>query len=275
VDVARVAKRVSLLTAVSLYTVLSGTPVLWVAIMSLRTTSEISADAYALPVPAHWGKYASAWTTSHYGTYFWNSTVIVVAAVAALTVIGSMAAHGLARYRFRGNRLVYYVLFSAIIFPPQLTIISLFQVLVEYRLFNTRLGVSLVYMAIQLPLTFYILEGFFAQIPQDYFDAAKIDGCSELGVFWRLTLPMGLPAVITTIILNLIELWNEFLYAVVLVTDDEKRTLPLGIMRFMGDKLEDIGMIATGMMIAIIPVIVVYACFSERMIRGMTATVLK
>ena len=167
------------------------------------------------------------------------------------------------------------LLFSAIIFPPQLTIISLFQVLVEYGLFNTRLGVSLVYMAIQLPLTFYLLEGFFAQIPQDYFDAAKIDGCSELGVFWRLTLPIGMPAIATTIILNLIELWNEFLYAVVLVTDDDKRTLPLGIMRFLGDKLEDIGMIATGMMIAILPVILVYAFLSERLIRGMTASVLK
>jgi multiple sugar transport system permease protein/raffinose/stachyose/melibiose transport system permease protein len=255
--------------------VLAGAPVVWVAVMSLRTTSEIAAAPFAWPSPAHWWKYASVWTTSHYGTYFWNSAVIVVGAVAALTVVGSMAAHALARYRFRGNRIIYFVLFSAIIFPPQLTIISLFQVLVEYGLFNTRLGVSLVYTAIQLPLTFYLLEGFFAQIPQDYFDAAKIDGCSELGVFWRLTLPIGMPAIATTIILNLIELWNEFLYAVVLVTDDDKRTLPLGIMRFLGDKLEDIGMIATGMMIAILPVILVYAFLSERLIRGMTASVLK
>jgi raffinose/stachyose/melibiose transport system permease protein len=272
---AGVARRTALLAAVAAYTLLSGAPVLWVASMSLRTTSEISADPYALPVPAHWAKYAVAWTTSHYGTYFWNSTVIVMSAVAALTLVGAMAAHCLARYRFPGNRVVYFALFSAIIFPPQLTIISLFQVLVEYGLFNTRLGVSLVYMAIQLPLTFYILEAFFAQIPQEYFDAARIDGCSELGVFWRLTLPIGMPAIATTVILNLIELWNEFLYAVVLVTDDEKRTLPLGIMRFMGDKLEDVGMIATGMMIAILPVLVIYVFFSERMIRGMTASVLK
>lgn len=272
---ADVGRQAALLSAVSVYTVLAGAPVLWVAMMSLRTTSEISAAPYGWPSPPHWGKYASAWTTSHYGTYFWNSTVIVVSAVLALTVVGSMAAHALARYRFRSNRVVYFALFSAIIFPPQLTIISLFQVLVEYDLFNTRLGVSLVYVAIQLPLTFYILEGFFARIPQDYFDAAKIDGCSEMGVFWRLTLPIGTPAIATTVILNLIELWNEFLYAVVLVTDDDKRTLPLGIMRFLGDKLEDIGMIATGMMIAILPVILVYAFLSERLIRGMTASVLK
>ena len=226
-------------------------------------------------MPLHWEKYVTAWTTSRYGTYFANSALVVLTAVAVVTLIGAMAAHCLARYRFRGNRLVYFVLFSAIIFPPQLTIISLFQVLVEYNLFNTRTGLALVYAAIQLPLTFYILEGFFARIPQDYFDAARIDGCSDYGVFWRMTVPIGLPAIATAVILNLIELWNEFLYAVVLLTEDEKRTLPLGIMKFMGDQLQDIGMIATGMMISILPVVAIYVFFSERLIRGMTASVLK
>jgi ABC-type glycerol-3-phosphate transport system permease component len=264
-----------LLVALSLYTMYSAGPFAWVTLMSLRTTSEISANPYALPEHFHWQKFATAWTTSNYGTYFWNSTAVVVAAVAILTIIGSMAAHCLARYRFRGNRLIYFVIFSAIIFPPQVTIISLFQVLVEYGLFNSRTGLTLVYVSIQLPLTMYILEGFFAQLPQDLFDAAKIDGCSDLNIFWRLTLPVGMPAIATTIILNFITLWNEFLYAVVLITDEEKRTLPLGIQKFMGDQLQDIGMIATGLMIAIIPVILVYALFSEKLIRGMTAGAVK
>ena len=271
----RGATRFFILLAVSAYTVLAGGPVVWLVTMSLRTTSEISANPYGAPWPIHWEKYAAAWTTSNYGTYFWNSAVIVLTAVALVTVVGSMVAHGLARYRFRGNRLVHMALFSAIIFPPQLTIISLFQVLVEYHLFNTRMGVMLVYAAIQLPLTFYLLESFFAQIPQDYFDAARIDGCSDYGLFWRITVPLGLPAIATTVILNLIDLWNEFLYAVVLLTEDEKRTLPLGIMKFMGDQLQDIGMIATGMMISVLPIIAIYVFFSERLIRGMTASVLK
>ena len=269
------ATRIFILLAVSAYTVLAGGPVAWLVTMSLRTTSEISANPYGAPWPIHWEKYAAAWTTSNYGTYFWNSAVIVLTAVALVTLVGSLVAHGLARYRFRGNRFVHMALFSAIIFPPQLTIISLFQVLVEYHLFNTRMGVMLVYAAIQLPLTFYLLESFFAQIPQDYFDAARIDGCSDYGLFWRITVPLGLPAIATTVILNLIDLWNEFLYAVVLLTEDEKRTLPLGIMKFMGDQLQDIGMIATGMMISVLPIIAIYVFFSERLIRGMTASVLK
>jgi multiple sugar transport system permease protein/raffinose/stachyose/melibiose transport system permease protein len=268
-------KQALLLIALALYTAFAAGPFVWIGSMSLRTTSEISADPYAWPQTFHWSKFPTAWVQSNYGTYFWNSTIVVVSAVIALTVIGAMAAHCLARYRFRGNRLIFFIVFSTIIFPPQITIISLFQVLVEYGLFNSLLGLTLVYVSIQLPLTIFILEGFFARLPQDLFDAAKLDGYSDFEIFWRITLPIGLPAIATTVILNFIHLWNEFLYAVVLITDEDKRTLPLGIQKFMGDQLEDIGMIATGLMIAIVPVILIYALFSERLIQGMTAGAVK
>lgn len=267
--------RAGLLIALALYTAFSAGPFAWTAMMSLRTTPEIAASPYAFPTRFHWGKFASAWTDSAYGTYFLNSSVVVGAAVAIVTVLGALAAHALARYRFRGNRLIYFLLFSTILFPPQITIIALFELLVDYGLYDTRVGLVLVYVAIQLPLTVYLLESFFARIPQDLFDAARMDGYSDWEIFWRITLPVGVPAIATTVILNLITLWNEFLYAVVLISDDGLRTLPLGIQKFMGDQLEDIGMIATGMMISVIPIIVLYAFFSERLIRGMTAGAVK
>jgi multiple sugar transport system permease protein/raffinose/stachyose/melibiose transport system permease protein len=170
---------------------------------------------------------------------------------------------------------LYFVIFSTIIFPPQITIISLFQVLVDYGLYNSLVGLTLVYIAFQLPLTIYILESFFARVPQDLFDAARMDGYSDWAIFWRVMLPIGMPAIATTVILNFILLWNEFLYAVVLISDDAKRTLPLGIQKFMGDQLEDIGMISTGMMISVIPVVILYVFFSEKLIQGMTAGAVK
>lgn len=270
-----VLSRALVLIALSLYTAYAAGPFLWVASMSLRTTPEIFDNPYGLPLDPQFGKYVIAWTSSNYGVYFRNSTLVVVAAVAILTVVGAMAAHALARYRFRGNRFVFFLVFSTIIFPPQITIIALFQVLVDYGLFNTLTGLTLSYVALQLPLTIYLLESFFARLPQDLFDAARMDGYSDWEIFWRITLPVGFPAVATTIILNVIHLWNEFLYAVVLITDEQKRTLPLGIMKFMGDQMQDFGMIATGMMIAVIPVIVLYAFFSERLIQGMTAGAVK
>jgi len=271
----RLLRRGGLMAAVVLYTLYSAMPFLWVGTMSVRTTSEISAAHFAWPETFHWDKFRTAWVDSNFAQYFWNSTVVVVSAVAIVTLLGAAAAHCLARYNFRGNRLVYFILFSSIVFPPQIILISLFQVLVEYDLYNSRLGLTIVYVSLQLPLTVYLLEGFFARIPQDLFDAAKMDGYSDLQIFWRIVVPVGMPAIATTVILNFIQLWNEFLFAVVLLSDQESRTLPLGIRAYMGDYFQDIGMIATGMMIAVIPVVVLYAFFSEKLIQGMTAGAVK
>lgn len=268
-------KSAALILFIAIYTAFAAGPFVWVASMSLRTTTEISADHYALPWPMHFGKFAAAWTESNYDTYFFNSAGIVLSAVAILTIVGGMAAHCFARYRFPFRGVLYFVIFSTIIFPPQVTLIGLFQLMVQYGLYNSRVGLVLVYVAIQLPITIYILEAFFARIPNDLFDAARMDGYSEWAIFWRISLPVALPAISTTVILNTILLWNEFLYAVVLITEDDKRTLPLGVLRFMGDRLEDVGMIATGLMIAIVPVVLIYVFFSERLIQGMTAGAVK
>ena len=267
----RALRRVPLLAFLALYTILTGGPFLWVASMSLRTTNEIFAAPYALPAKLHWEKFVEAWTRSNYGTYFWNSVIVVVTSVVLLTVIGAMVAHCLARYRFRGRGIVRFLILSGLVLPPQLMILSLFQILLEYGLYNTLAGLIVVYVAGHLAVTVYILEGFFAQIPQDLFDAARMDGYSDFEIFWRITLPIGVPALFTAVILNFIILWNEFLYAVVLLTEDDKRTLPLGIMHFMGSHQLDVGMLATGLIITIAPIILVYALFSDTMIKGMTA----
>jgi len=264
-------RRSPLLLFLLVYTIVSGGPFVWVAVMSVRTTPEIFASPYALPSRFHWDKFAEAWSRSNYSTYFWNSTIVVASSVVLITVLGAMTAHCLARYRFRGNRTIRFVILTGLILPPQLLILSLFQILLDYHLYNTLTGLVLVYVAGHLAMTVYILEGFFAQIPQDLFDAARMDGYGDLEIFWRITMPVGAPALFTTVTLNFIILWNEFLYAVVLLTEDDKRTLPLGIMHFMGSHQLDVGMVATGLMIAIGPVILLYALFSDTMIRGMTA----
>jgi len=264
-------RRTPLVLFLIVYTIITGGPFLWVLSMSVRTTPEIFDHPYAPPSRIHWHKFVEAWTNSNYGVYFWNSFIVVATAVALLTIIGAMAAHCLARYRFRARGWVRFVILSGMVLPPQLLILSLFQILLEYGLYNSLTGLIIVYVATQLAMTVYILEGFFVQLPQDLFDAARMDGYSDFEIFWRITLPIGLPAIFTTVTLNFIILWNEFLYAVVLLTDDEKRTLPLGIMHFMGGHQLDVGMIATGLVIAMAPIILLYAVFSETMIKGMTA----
>lgn len=265
----------ALILFIVLYTAYSAGPFAWMASMSLRTTTEIAADPYALPWPWHLDKFSRAWFDSNYDIYFFNSIAIVVSSVVLLTLIGGMAAHAFARYHFRFRGWLYFLIFSTLIFPPQVTVIGLFQLMVEYGLYNSRTGLVLVYVSIQLPVTIYILETFFARVPKDLFEAARIDGYSEWSIFWKISLPVAQPAIATTVILNTILLWNEFLYAIVLIQEDDKRTLPLGILRFLGDQLEDVGMLATGLVIAIVPVVLIYVFFSERLIQGMTAGAVK
>jgi ABC-type glycerol-3-phosphate transport system permease component len=264
-------RKTLLFVFLAMCTIATGGPFLWVMAMSLRTTPEILDHPYALPKRLHWEKFVHAWTTSNYGAYFWNSTIVVVTAVVLVIVIGSMAAHALARYRFRGSRSVRFLILSSMMLPPQMLILSLFEMMFRYGLYNSLTGLIIVYVATELPLTVYLLESFFAQIPQDLFDAARLDGYSDFEIFWHITLPIALPAIFTTVTLNFIMLWNEFLYAVVLLTDNSKRTLPLGIMQFMGGHQLDIGMVATGLIIAVLPVVLLYGFFSETIIRGMTA----
>ena len=121
-------------------------------------------------------------------------------------------------------------------------LLSLFQILVQYRLFNSLTGLTLVYVVTELPLTIYLLRTFFAQIPTELEEAARLDGCGDWATFWRVMFPMALPAVATTVILNFIYFWNEFLYAVIFITQQKIRTLPLAIQFLVSDQYQDVGM---------------------------------
>ena len=262
-----------LMLPILVYTAFSAGPYLWTAIMSLRTTDEIYRSHYGLPIPAHWGKFYVAWTEFGYDIYFRNSAIVAVTAVILITIVGALAGFGFARkrYAFPLRQPLFLLIFLSVMFPPQIMILSLFQILIKLKLFNTLPGLILVYVATELPITIYLLRAFFAQIPQELEDAARIDGCTDWTMFWRVMFPIALPAVATTFILDFIYFWNEFLYAVVFITQQEIRTLPLAIQFLVSDQYQDIGMLATGLMIATLPVLVMYLFLSEWFVKGMTA----
>jgi ABC-type glycerol-3-phosphate transport system permease component len=271
------AARWLLLLPVLAYTAFSAGPYLWTATMSLRTTDEIFRNHYGLPIPPRWENYHRAWTEFGYATYFRNSAIVTVVSVALVTVLGAMAAYAFARrrYAFPGREPLFLLIFLSVMFPPQIMLLALFQILVQYKLFNTLTGLILIYVVTELPLTIYLLRAFFAQIPSELEEAARIDGCGDWRMFWRVMLPIALPAVATTVILNFIYFWNEFLYAVVFITRQQSRTLPLAIQFLVSDQYFDIAMLATGLMISTLPVLLLYVFLSDWFVRGMTAGAIK
>lgn len=252
------------------YSVVTFGPLAWVFMLALKSTTEIRDSPYSLPAAPRWGVFKDVWLNSDYKTYFLNSTVVVGVAIVILIVVAAMAAYAFAKLPFRGSEAVFNLIFAAIMIPGQILLIPLFRMLVRYGLINSLFGLSMVYVAVQLPMAVYILRSFFAQIPREMLEAARIDGCSEWGIFWRVMFPIATPAISTIMIINFVQLWNEFLFASILIQQEAKKTLPLGVMKFVGDVYEDIGRMAAGLLIAAVPVIVIYLFFSEKFIKGMT-----
>jgi multiple sugar transport system permease protein/raffinose/stachyose/melibiose transport system permease protein len=262
-----------LLVPVLAYTVFSAGPYVWTAMMSLRTTDEIYRSHYGLPIPAHWAKYHRAWTEFGYATYFRNSAIVTVAAVILVTVLGAMAAFAFARrrYAFPGREPLFLLVFLSIMFPPQIMLLALFQILVQYRLFNTLTGLVLVYAATELPLTIYLLRAFFAQIPTELEEAARIDGCSQLEAFWRILLPLSTPALAIVFLFNFLAAWNDYFLARILLTKQELLTWPLGLTRFQAQFQTQWNDLAASSIIISIPVVALFLYSSKWLVSGVTA----
>jgi multiple sugar transport system permease protein/raffinose/stachyose/melibiose transport system permease protein len=160
-------------------------------------------------------------------------------------------------------------------FPPQITVLSLFQLAVGYGLYNTLWALILVYPANALAFNTYILRAFFAQIPTEIEDAARIDGCGDWQMFWRVMFPIARPAIATTLIFNFNGFWNEFLYALTLVTKPELATVPLASFRWVGENFLDVGGLAAGLVISMAPIVVLYMFLSEQFMQGMSAGAVK
>lgn len=262
-----------------IYSLIVAFPFLWMVSNSFRTGGDILLNPYGLPYPFTLKNYIDIFTnpTLSFPRFFMNSTVVTAISILLAMIITSMAAYGFARRRFSfwGRESIYTIIFLTIIFPPQITLLALFQLMVQYNLYNSLTGLVLVYTASALPMNIYILRAFFKRIPVELEEAGLIDGATDWQLFWKVMFPIARPAVFTLIILNFVNFWNEFLYAVTFTADPQLRTLPLAVMFFIGEASLDVGLLSASLVISSLPLIIVYLFLSEWFIRGMTAGAVK
>ena len=248
-------------------------PLLWV----LRVAVTDKVTAYQIPpewVTPRLDNFIEIFTEYPFATYFLTSTVVAIASTLIALPLAAGLGYAFARYNTGGMALRLFVLSSQML-PPVILVLPLFAMFLISNLINTSLALIFAHLTIIIPFLAWILVAFFQGDVAILEQAARVDGATRLQAFIRITLPVAAPGILAAGILAFILIWNEFLFAVVLLSDDSKRTLPLGIQRFLGDHLEDTGMLATGLMIAVIPIIVIYVFFSEKMIQGMTAGAVK
>jgi raffinose/stachyose/melibiose transport system permease protein len=253
------------------YAALVLAPLLLVVVNSLRPTSEIFADPVALPEQVSFDSYATAWTDASFGRYFFNSLGITVAAVALATTVAVLAAYPLGRYRFRGSTLLSLFFLSGLMLPFRLAILPLFLMLDALHLVDTRTGLVLVYAATGIPFSVFILTAFFRQLPGDLSDAASIDGAGEFQIFSRVMLPLVRPALSTVMVFQFVPLWNDFFFPLVLLRSSDKWTLPVGMTRFFGEFQTDWSTLFAGLLIATLPLIVLFLVATKQIISGLTA----
>ncbi|MBN9181136.1 MAG: carbohydrate ABC transporter permease [Microbacterium sp.] len=248
-------------------------PILFIIIGGFRTNSQITVDPSGWPNPWHFENYAGVLTGSTFWTEVINSTIAAVSTTVGVVVLGLMASYVLARYRFRGRGALYALFAAGLMFPLTVAITPLYIVVRSLGLMNSLTGVILPQIAFALPTTIIILVPFLRAIPEEIQEAAFIDGCSRLGFFWRMVLPLSLPGVITVGILAFIGSWNSYLLPLYILNDQASFTLPLGVQAFSSQYSVDTAKVLAFTSLSMIPALVFFSIFERRIVGGLTGAV--
>jgi raffinose/stachyose/melibiose transport system permease protein len=247
--------------------------------MSLRTTGEILTDPYGLPEAFRWQNYKKLFFDEDIKFYrfFGNSIFVTVSALGLTIFLSTMGGYGFgrSRYYFRLRGLLFTLLLFALMLPPQILYLPQFRMMSTYGLLGSRWSLVLLYTATGLPVSTYLMSTYFSQLPVELEDAARIDGCNDFLMFWRVMLPIARPAVATVILINFMAFWNELLLAITMLPEQNKRTLPAAMMMFVGEHGADFGIAAASLVSAMLPVLILYIALSDRFIRGLTAGAVK
>lgn len=256
-------------------TLLSLFPVYFMTVSAFKTKSEYIANKWGLPTSLWMANFDTALAGEKFFIRFANSTILTVGAIGASLIIACLAAYAFARMEFPGKRTLFNIILSLMVVPPVVMIIPLFVSMVRWHLINTYQGTILIYTGLLLPFSIYLMTNFFRAIPREIIEAARIDGCSNLGVFWRIMMPLSAPAVITLVVVNALWAWNELLIALVFMQKDELKTLMVGISSMRSRNYVDIPATMAGLLIATIPIVIVYMFGQRFFIRGLTSGAVK
>lgn len=252
-------------------------PIFWIGFNSLKTSSSILLDPWALPYPPHWQNFVNAWKNVGLGKGFVNSLIITTISIFSIVGVSSLPAYVLGRIKFKMNRFFYYFFVSGLMFPTFIAMTPLFLLMNKLNLLDSHLGLILVYIAYSMPFTIFILTAFFSSLPADLEEAAMIDGCGPFRVFFQIMLPLAKPGLVSAAIFNFVGIWNEYVIALILITDNKLKTLPVtlaNLMMVMQYKT-DFGALYAGIIMSMIPVIIVYLIFQKQLMSGTTSGAVK
>ncbi|MEU3962066.1 carbohydrate ABC transporter permease [Streptomyces buecherae] len=259
----------------ALFTVVSLTPVLGILATALGPRSSLS-TGFTLPDDGlHWGNFADAWTRGHFGTYLRNSALVTLSVVAVATLLSVLAGYAFGVMRFPGSTVLFYLFVLGLALPQEALVVPLYFDLRHLELTDTYWGLILPQAAQSLAFGVFWMRTYFRGSARSVIEAARIDGANSWTTLWRVLVPMARPAISTLVVIVFMWTWNEFLMALVMVSDEAHRTVPLGLAFFQGQHSSETALLAAAAVLIALPVVIVYVALQRRFIAGMLSGAVK
>jgi N-acetylglucosamine transport system permease protein len=258
-------------------------PMAWTVMGSLRTDRELLFTPWGLPTQLHFENYLRAWKDAQIGQFFGNTLIVIIPSLFFTLLFSAMVAYVLARYEFRGRQFIFYLFLGGMMFPIILAMVPLYFIMEFLHIRNTFPGLSLVYVAFSFPFTVFFLYGFFRTLPRELMEAAIIDGASHSQTFFRVMLPLAQPGLVTAAIFNFLGQWNQFILPSALMDNtglkegQTRSVLSQGLyyLQIKQQYTNDWSGMFAAVAIVMIPTLIVYVIFQNRIEKGLTVGALK
>jgi len=267
--------RWSVVAGLTCFAVSALLPLVFMAVTAFRKQSDWDANKLGLPTTLSLGSFERAWSGATIGTYFRNSLIVTLGTVVLTVVCSTLAGYSFSKLRWRGRGAIYFSVLAWIAIPPLLLIVPVYVEIVNLGLLDTYWSVILLYTALNMPFNVYLMAAFFRSLPDELLEAARIDGAGIHRSFLQIMVPLARPALATLCIFNFLWAWNEFLYALLLLTSDNVKTLTVGVLQLQGRFTTDYPALMAGRRITSLPVVGVYLLFQRHLVRAIVAGAVK
>jgi raffinose/stachyose/melibiose transport system permease protein len=251
-------------------TIIAVYPMIWIVVNSLKTDVELFQVTWQMPKNPMWQNYTRAWNFG-IARYILNSGIVTIASVTLTVTLSLMGAYALARFTFPLKNALFFFILGGLMLSPQVAVIPLFRILVTLGIYNTYFAMIIPYVAFGIPFTTFLLRSYILSIPRELEEAALIDGAGHIGVFRHVIVPLSRPIIASAALLEAMRVWNEFMFALTFIESNDLKTLPVGVASFSSALRTEYTVIMAGLVIAAIPMIIVFLVAQRQFIRGLTA----
>jgi raffinose/stachyose/melibiose transport system permease protein len=244
-------------------------PLLWMVLGGFKTNQEVFNTPWGLPGALRWENYGRAWELGVF-KYFSNSVIVTVGSIITTTLVSAWAAYGLTRLKIPLSNTVVLLVLGGLMLAPTVALIPLFRLLQAIGIYDTYWALLVLYTAFRIPFTTFLIRAYMIELPMEVDEAATIDGASRTQIFWRIILPMCRPILVSAALLQALFAWNEFAFALVFISDESLKTLPVGLVSMQSRLLTDWPVVFAGLTLAALPMVLLFLIGQRQFLRGLT-----